>query len=115
MKVGLGFSRMEQMGHEGWLIFVLYDPSGNFNDDFENNVLPLKSAGECPPEPEKVEDSLKGAILVAHEMANLFRSQHCDTPLLEIDSDLLDSAMFVVKKHGDEGIWAHSAPEDRFG
>ena len=46
-KVGVGFSRMEMNGHEGWLIVFHYDPSGNYVGKEHENVMPVKIYGTC--------------------------------------------------------------------
>ena len=112
-KVGVGWSRMEMYGKEGWFIVIQYDPSGNFNNDFVNNVMPLRSAGECPAEKTMIDDTAENAISRGLEMINELREKHCDTPPMALDGDLLQTADFVAKKHGENSIWAHSQPEDR--
>ena len=46
-KLGVGFSRMEMNGSEGWLMVFHYDPPGNIPGQFSINVIPAKIYGTC--------------------------------------------------------------------
>ena len=46
-KLGVGFSRMEMNGSEGWLMVFHYDPPGNYLGRFADNVIPAKIYGTC--------------------------------------------------------------------
>ena len=46
-KIGVGFSRMEVKGSEGWFMVFHYDPPGNYAGKFGENVMPGKIFGTC--------------------------------------------------------------------